>query len=111
MDEYVLSISPAHKPVTFRVVKPLHCSLFHIGNTLFLENFLLRRLALTVRWQRRVYRRVQPKLGQIKLSLIQMRCGGLGEDSLSFQRPCGGGSLTRHAGSKTRRHTTHPPPP
>jgi hypothetical protein len=74
MDEYVPSTGTAHKAVALRIIKPLHCSLFHFGNTLFLLNFLLRRLALTVRWERREYRRVQPKLVQIKLSLILIRC-------------------------------------
>jgi hypothetical protein len=37
MDEYVLSVSAAQKAVPFRIVKPLHCSLFHLGNTCFFE--------------------------------------------------------------------------
>ena len=85
VDEYVLSIGPADKAVALRVVKPLHCSLFHLDSTLFLVNFLLRRLAATVRWRRRVYRRVQPKMGQIKLSLISMRCGWLRIGFFYFQ--------------------------
>ena len=85
VDEYVLSVSTANEAVTFRVVKPLHCSLFHLDSTLFLVNFLLRRSAATVRWRRRDYRRVQPKMGQIKLSLISMRCGWVGKGLFYFQ--------------------------
>jgi hypothetical protein len=34
MDEYVLSTGTAQEAVSLRIVKPLHCSLFHLGNTL-----------------------------------------------------------------------------
>ena len=39
MDEYVLSTGTAQEAVSLRIVKPLHCSLFHFGNTLFLLKF------------------------------------------------------------------------
>jgi hypothetical protein len=39
MDEYVLSTGTAQEAVSLRIVKPLHCSLFHLGNTLFLLKF------------------------------------------------------------------------
>src|SRR5882757_6487393 len=46
-----------------------------------------------MRWQRRDYRRVQPKLVQITLSLIVIRCEEWKQDSLSFDARQG--SLTR----------------
>jgi hypothetical protein len=36
MYEYVVSAGAAQKAVPFRIIKPLHCSLFHMGHTLFL---------------------------------------------------------------------------
>jgi len=45
MDEYVLSVGTAQKAVAFRVVKPLHGSLFHWVLPCSFVNFLLRRLA------------------------------------------------------------------
>jgi hypothetical protein len=77
MDEYVLSTGTAQKAVAFRVVKPLHGSLFHWVLPCSFVYFLLRRLLATVRWRRRECPQVQPRMGQIKLSLIVMRCGGL----------------------------------
>jgi hypothetical protein len=85
MDEYVLSTGTAEKAVALRVVKPLHGSLFHWVLPCSFVNFLLRRLLATVRWRRRECPQVQPKMGQIILSLIVIRCRTRGKESLYFQ--------------------------
>jgi hypothetical protein len=68
VDEYVLSTGTAQKAVPFRVVKPLHGSLFHWVLPCFLCEFPAEKIAFTVRWDAESIGGSSPKWGESNLA-------------------------------------------